>query len=62
MISAYKVLELANLNNQNIKINNDFSKFKEVVATVSGAKAYFTDITLNGLEVCRASCGGHGFS
>lgn len=25
-------------------------------------KSYFSDLGLKGLEVCRLSCGGHGYS
>jgi len=40
----------------------DLDSLPEVHATSSGLKALMTSITSDGIEVCRKSCGGHGFS
>ncbi|XP_078483319.1 peroxisomal acyl-coenzyme A oxidase 1-like isoform X2 [Ciona intestinalis] len=55
MIEAYsEVTELVN--------KGDFSRTQELHALSSGLKAYTSAISNTGLEVCRTSCGGHGYS
>lgn len=41
---------------------NDFSLLNETHVVLSGTKALFTYQILFGVEKCRLSCGGHGFS
>ena len=46
-----------------IKINaNDFSSLNETHIALAGTKAYYTYTIFAGIEKCRLSCGGHGFS
>ncbi|XP_068606681.1 peroxisomal acyl-coenzyme A oxidase 1 [Brachionichthys hirsutus] len=40
----------------------DFSKLPELHALAAGLKAFTTWVTSAGIEVCRMSCGGHGYS
>uniref|UniRef100_A0A3Q3EMN4 Peroxisomal acyl-coenzyme A oxidase 1 n=1 Tax=Labrus bergylta TaxID=56723 RepID=A0A3Q3EMN4_9LABR len=40
----------------------DFSKLPELHALSAGLKAFTTWETNSGIEVCRMSCGGHGYS
>ena len=42
--------------------SSDFSFLGEFHALLSGLKSTFTDISANGIEECRKSCGGHGYS
>eukprot|EP00798_Chlamydomonas_sp_ICE-L_P022131 gene22131-29193_t len=42
--------------------NGDFSSLPELHASSSGLKALSTWITTEGIEACRATCGGHGYS
>ncbi|CAK8678544.1 peroxisomal acyl-coenzyme A oxidase 1-like isoform X2 [Clavelina lepadiformis] len=47
----------------NDQINNsNFSRIQELHALSSGLKAFTSWVTNAGLEVCRMSCGGHGYS
>lgn len=41
---------------------NDDSLMAETHATLCSGKAYSSDVVHRGLEICRLSCGGHGFS
>lgn len=41
---------------------NDFSALPELHANSSGLKAYCTDTASLGIEYCRRTCGGHGYS
>jgi len=45
-----------------IKEREDFSTMNELHSLLSGCKSFYTWETLNGIEVCRQACGGHGFS
>ncbi|XP_068177420.1 peroxisomal acyl-coenzyme A oxidase 1 isoform X2 [Antennarius striatus] len=40
----------------------DFSELPELHALAAGLKAFTTWVTNAGIEVCRMSCGGHGYS
>ncbi|XP_022531317.1 peroxisomal acyl-coenzyme A oxidase 1 isoform X2 [Astyanax mexicanus] len=40
----------------------DFSELPELHALAAGLKAFTTWVTNTGIEVCRMSCGGHGYS
>ena len=40
----------------------DMDLLPELHATSSGVKAIATDIAVKGIESCRVSCGGHGYS
>ncbi len=40
----------------------DFSNLPELHALSSGLKAVCTWTTADGIEACRRTCGGHGFS
>ena len=40
----------------------DLSYVKGMHALTSGLKALFSSVTLSNIELCRQSCGGHGFS
>lgn len=40
----------------------DFSALPELHALSSGLKALCTDVAANGIEACRRTCGGHGYS
>ncbi|XP_037621620.1 peroxisomal acyl-coenzyme A oxidase 1 isoform X3 [Sebastes umbrosus] len=40
----------------------DFSQLPELHATSAGLKAFTTWAANSGIEVCRMSCGGHGYS
>ncbi|KAL3066822.1 hypothetical protein OYC64_016719 [Pagothenia borchgrevinki] len=42
--------------------NGDFSQLPELHALCAGLKAFTTWTTNAGIEVCRMSCGGHGYS
>jgi len=42
--------------------SNDFSSLNETHVTLAGTKAYYTYAISSGIEKCRLSCGGHGFS
>ena len=37
------------------------NKIKDAHLLASAAKAYFTDRMIEGIEICRRACGGHGF-
>jgi acyl-CoA oxidase len=41
---------------------NDFSMLPELHALSSGLKSLCTDIAAGGIEECRRTCGGFGFS
>ena len=41
---------------------NDFSFLNETHIALAGTKAYYTYTIFSGIERCRLSCGGHGFS
>ena len=47
---------------RNIQEKEDFSTMNELHSILSGCKAFFTWETLLGIEVCRQSCGGHGYA
>ena len=42
--------------------NSDFSLLNETHIVLAGCKSYFTHCINEGVEKCRLSCGGHGFS
>uniref|UniRef100_A0A8C9XLF8 Acyl-coenzyme A oxidase n=1 Tax=Sander lucioperca TaxID=283035 RepID=A0A8C9XLF8_SANLU len=42
--------------------DGDFSELPELHALSAGLKAFTTWTTNSGIEVCRMSCGGHGYS
>ncbi|XP_020787000.2 peroxisomal acyl-coenzyme A oxidase 1 isoform X1 [Boleophthalmus pectinirostris] len=42
--------------------HGDFSELPELHALSAGLKAFTTWATNSGIEVCRMSCGGHGYS
>ncbi|ODH48454.1 hypothetical protein GX48_05431 [Paracoccidioides brasiliensis] len=44
-----------------IKTGNT-SQLEDLHLQTVGAKVYSTDITANGVEICRIACGGHGYS
>lgn len=41
---------------------NDFSSLPELHALSSGLKSLCTDLAAAGIETCRRTCGGHGYS
>ena len=55
MMDMYRKFEAA-------RDHNDFSTLPDLHALSSGAKALCTWITADGIEKCRLTCGGHGFS
>ncbi|XP_075690063.1 peroxisomal acyl-coenzyme A oxidase 2 [Rhinoderma darwinii] len=40
----------------------NFNSLPELHALTAGMKAFVTEISSNGVEVCRKACGGHGYS
>lgn len=42
--------------------NGNFESLKELHATACGLKRWTSDRAVNGIDVCRHVCGGHGFS
>ena len=42
--------------------NENMESLPELHATSSGVKSIATDIAVKGIESCRVSCGGHGYS
>jgi len=59
------VHHLRAMHNENMKRINehqDFSLMQDLHAALSGCKAFYSWDTLQGIEICRLSCGGHGFS
>lgn len=55
MWAAYKALEVD-------LSEGRFSALPEIHAVSSGLKAITTEITANGIEAARRTCGGHGYS
>ncbi len=45
-----------------IQQKEDFSMMKDVHATLCGTKSFYSTEALDGIQVTRQSCGGHGFS
>lgn len=43
-------------------LNKDFSQLPELHALSAGVKAMTSDLCLQGAELCRRACGGHGYS
>ncbi|XP_072641728.1 peroxisomal acyl-coenzyme A oxidase 2 isoform X1 [Canis lupus baileyi] len=43
-------------------LNRDFSHLPELHALSAGIKALVSDLCLQGTELCRRACGGHGYS
>ncbi|XP_008701385.2 peroxisomal acyl-coenzyme A oxidase 2 [Ursus maritimus] len=43
-------------------LNKDFSHLPELHALSAGIKAMVSDLCLQGTELCRQACGGHGYS
>ncbi|XP_002913577.1 peroxisomal acyl-coenzyme A oxidase 2 isoform X2 [Ailuropoda melanoleuca] len=43
-------------------LNKDFSHLPELHALSAGIKAMVSDLCLQGTELCRRACGGHGYS
>nr|XP_054360633.1 peroxisomal acyl-coenzyme A oxidase 2 isoform X3 [Mirounga angustirostris] len=46
----------------NAILNKDFSHLPELHALSAGIKAMTSDLCLQGTELCRQACGGHGYS
>lgn len=44
------------------RARGDFSTLPELHALSSGLKSVTTDIASDGIETCRRTCGGHGYS
>ena len=61
VFTSAKLKSLVAENVKRIK-ENDFSLLNETHIVLSGTKALFTYQILFGVEKCRLSCGGHGFS
>ena len=61
VFTSHKVRKLVAENFKRIQ-ENDFSLLNETHIVLSGTKALFTSQILFGIEKCRLSCGGHGFS
>ncbi len=61
VFTSIKLRNLVAENSKRIK-ENDFSLLNETHIVLSGCKALFTYQILFGVEKCRLSCGGHGFS
>ena len=61
MFTSIKLRKLVADNFKRIQ-ENDFSLINETHIILSGTKALFTYQILFGVEKCRLSCGGHGFS
>lgn len=61
MFTSMKLKKLVAENFKKIGVN-DFSMLNECHIVLSGCKALFTYQILFGVEKCRLSCGGHGFS
>ena len=59
-ISQHMIELYASTQSQLAKENID--SLPELHATSSGVKAIATDIAVKGIESCRVSCGGHGYS
>jgi len=57
-----KVARLTQENLKRIQEKEDFSMMKDVHATLCGTKAFYSSEALDGIQVARQSCGGHGFS
>lgn len=55
MMSMYEDFDAA-------RDKGDFSALPELHALSSGLKALCTDIAASGIEACRRTCGGHGYS
>ncbi|MEW5313953.1 MAG: hypothetical protein WDW38_005483 [Sanguina aurantia] len=55
MVAMYKGFEAD-------REKGDFSALPELHALSSGLKALCTGITADGIEACRRTCGGHGYS
>jgi len=45
-----------------INEKQDFSTMNEFHSILAGCKSFWTWDALNGIEVCRQACGGHGYS
>lgn len=56
-----RMLEMYNKVNEAVS-HGDISDIKELHALSSGLKAFVTAVANDGMEVCRMSCGGHGYS
>jgi len=49
-------------NSEMSEVGVDLSLLPELHANLSGLKALFTTLSTDGIETCRKSCGGHGYS
>jgi len=45
-----------------INKNNDFSLLADFHAAASGCKAVYSNTLVDGIEIIRRACGGHGYS
>ena len=61
-INGSAVRDISDRNLALVKDKNDFSLMAESHACLCLGKALFTEIAYDGIEICRTSCGGHGFS
>lgn len=55
-------MKLTEINFKMVTEQNDDSLMAETHNCLCLGKAFFTDLCLKGLEVCRLALGGHGFS
>ncbi len=62
MIGGNNIRRITDQNFKNVKEHENFSLMNETHACLCLGKAFYTETTFNGMEVCRKACGGHGFS
>jgi acyl-CoA oxidase len=62
MIGGNNIRKITDQNFKNVKEHENFSLMNETHACLCLGKAFYTETTFNGMEICRKACGGHGFS
>mgnify|MGYP006091195463 CR=1 FL=1 len=62
MCTTYKLLHTIKTITVAAEGSADFSGLAALHYASSGLKALTTELTAEGIEVCRRSCGGHGYS
>jgi len=62
MIGGNNIRKITDENFNNVKQKENFTLMNETHACLCLGKAFYTDTTYNGMEICRKACGGHGYS
>ena len=61
-VTGHRIDKLTDTNFGRMMKKNDDSLMAETHACLSFGKSYFSDVVQRGIEICRLSCGGHGYS